>query len=76
MGFHHPDETLRVLGDAGAFARKSEALLRQALARAGVHAPARTDLELKKYLENRGTRKLGFDRSMEFKDPYAGRESI
>lgn len=75
-GFHHPDETLRVLGDAGSYARKAEGLLRQALAKAGVDAPAKTDLELKKYLENRGKKKLGFDRSMEFRDPYAGRDGI
>ncbi|MDT8285641.1 MAG: ammonia-forming cytochrome c nitrite reductase subunit c552, partial [Elusimicrobiales bacterium] len=70
-GFHHPDEVLRVLGDAGSYARKAEGLLRQALAKAGVNAPAKTDLELRKYLENRGEKNLGFDRSMEFEDPYA-----
>jgi nitrite reductase (cytochrome c-552) len=70
MGFHNPPETLRVLGDAAYFAGKSEALLRQALAQAGVPAPAKLDLELGKYLNNRGKKKLNFDRTVEFKDPF------
>lgn len=70
MGFHNPPETLRVLGDAAYFAGKSEALLRQALAQAGVPAPAKLDLELDKYLANRGKKKLNFDRTVEIKDPF------
>ncbi len=70
MGFHNPPEALRVLGDSAAFALRSEALLRQALAKAGVAPPARIDLESGKYLKNRGARKLGFDPRLEFKDPF------
>jgi nitrite reductase (cytochrome c-552) len=70
LGFHNPVETLRVLGDSAAFALRSEGLLRQALARAGVSLPAKTDLEAGKYLKDRGARKLGFDPRLEFKDPF------
>jgi nitrite reductase (cytochrome c-552) len=70
MGFHNPPETLRVLGDAAYFAGKSEALVRQLLAEAGSAAPARVDLELPKYLNGRGERKLNFDKTVEFKDPF------
>ncbi|MBI5209980.1 MAG: ammonia-forming cytochrome c nitrite reductase subunit c552 [Elusimicrobia bacterium] len=69
-GFHNPAEALRVLGDAVAFAGKAEALLRQALAGAGVKAPAKVDLELSRCLDGRGERKLGFDLSVEIKDPF------
>ena len=76
MGFHNPTETLRVLGDAAYFAGKSEGLLRQLLAQAGAPAPARLDLELGKYLENRGQKKLGFDKTVEFKDPFRNQEKF
>jgi len=74
MGFHNPPETLRVLGDAAYFAGKSEGLLRQALAQAGEPAPARVDLELGKYLDGRGKKKLNFDKTVEFKDPFKNQE--
>ena len=70
VGFHNPAEALRVLGDAAAFAGRSEALLRQALASAGVTVPLEVDLELSKYLNGRGERKLKADRAQEFKDPF------
>jgi nitrite reductase (cytochrome c-552) len=70
VGFHNPAEALRVLGDSLAFAGKAEALLRQALAKAGVDVPIKIDLELKKYLENRGEKKLKFNPSVEIKDPF------
>lgn len=76
MGFHNPPETLRVLGDAAYFAGKAEGLLRQALAQAGAPAPARLDLELGKYLENRGKKKLNFDRTVEVKDPFKVQENF
>ncbi len=69
VGFHNPTEALRILGDATAFATKAEALLRQALAQAGVNVPIKVDLELNKYLDQRGAKKLRFDPKMEFKDP-------
>ena len=75
-GFHNPAETLRVLGDAVSYAGKSEALLRQALAQAGVSVPAKIDLELQKYLKDRGERKLNFDKTVEFKDSFGNQEKL
>jgi nitrite reductase (cytochrome c-552) len=69
IGFHNPTEAMRVLGDATAFATKAEALLRQALAQAGVNVPIKVELELNKYLDQRGAKKLRFDPKLEFKDP-------
>ncbi len=69
VGFHNPTEAMRVLGDATAFAAKAEGLLRQALAQAGVNVPMVVDLELKKYLDNRGDKKLMGNPNFEFKDP-------
>lgn len=69
VGFHNPTEAMRILGDSVAFAGKSEGLLRQALSKAGVDVPMVVDLELKKYLNERGKKKLMFDSSVEIKDP-------
>ena len=69
IGFHNPTEALRILGDATAFATKAEALLRQALAQEGVSVPIKVELELNKYLDQRGQKKLKFDPKFEFKDP-------
>jgi nitrite reductase (cytochrome c-552) len=69
VGFHNPPEGLRILGDAIAFATKAEALLRQALMKAGVDVPIKVDLEIMKYVTDRGQRKLEFDPSLELKDP-------
>ncbi len=70
VGFHNPAEATRVLGDAVAFAGKSEGLLRQALAKAGVDVPAKIDLELAKYLKDRGKTKQQFKPEQEVKDPF------
>lgn len=72
-GFHNPDEALRILADAASHAAKADALLRQALNKAGVSVPAQVDLELAKYLNNRGTKKLMFKAEHEIKDPFAGK---
>ncbi len=69
VGFHNPTEALRVLGDSTAFAGKAEGLLRQALAKSGVDVPITVDLELKKYLDNRGDKKLMGHPEFEIKDP-------
>lgn len=74
VGFHNPPEGLRILGDSIAFATKSEAFLRQLLAKAGVDVPIKVDLELMKYLDERGEKKLKFDPSLEFKDPMGLQE--
>lgn len=70
VGFHNPPEALRVLGDSVAFAGKSEALLRQMLAQAGVAVPATIDLELRKYVDERGEKKLMGKPEQEIKDPF------
>ncbi|BCS54431.1 cytochrome c-552 [Geobacter sp. SVR] len=72
-GFHNLTEALRVLGDAASHAGKAEAYLRQALAAAGVTVPMKVDLELAKYLNNRGVKKLMFKPEHEIKDPLAGK---
>lgn len=69
VGFHNPTEAMRNLGDALAFATKAEGLLRQALTKAGVNVPIKVDLELKKYLDNRGEKKLKNNPKLELKDP-------
>ncbi|MDA8429698.1 MAG: ammonia-forming cytochrome c nitrite reductase subunit c552 [Geobacteraceae bacterium] len=72
-GFHNPSEALRILGDAARHAGKAEGLLRQALTKAGVTVPVKIDLELSKYVNNRGTKKLMFKPQNEIKDPFAGK---
>jgi nitrite reductase (cytochrome c-552) len=69
VGFHNPPEAMRVLGDAIAFALKSEAFLRQILAKAGIDEPAKVPLEMAKYLDDRGEKKLGAEPKIEIKDP-------
>lgn len=76
VGFHNPSEAGRICGDAVAMAAKSEAFLRQALSRVGVELPADIDLELPKYLNERGTKKLGFRPELEFKDPFNTQELL
>ncbi|MFO7596569.1 MAG: ammonia-forming cytochrome c nitrite reductase subunit c552 [Desulfocurvibacter africanus] len=70
VGFHNPAETLRILGDSVAFAGKSEGLLRQMLAQGGVQVPATIDLELAKYVDVRGEKKLMGKPEQEIKDPF------
>lgn len=70
LGFHNPTEAMRILGDATMHAGKAEALLRQALAKAGVNVPVKIDLELSKYTNNRGIKKLMFNPKQELKDPF------
>ena len=72
-GFHNPEEASRIMVDAAGHAAKADALLRQALAGAGVTVPARVDLEIGKYVNNRGTKKLMFKPQHEIKDPFAGK---
>ncbi len=70
VGFHNPTEAARICGDTVAFAEKCSGLLRQALAAAGVAVPADVNLDLAKYLNNRGVKKLNFQPQEEFKDPF------
>ncbi len=69
-GFHNPTEAARICGDSVAFAEKASALLRQALAQAGVTQPVDVNLDLAKYLQDRGVKKLNFQPQEEFKDPF------
>ena len=69
VGFHNPPEALRILGDSVAFATKAEGYLRQLLTKAGVEVPIKVDLEIMKYVDQRGEKKLKFDPALEFKDP-------
>lgn len=70
IGFHNPTEAMRILGDASMYAGKADGLLRQALTKAGVDVPVKIDLELSKYTNNRGAKKLMFKPEQELKDPY------
>jgi nitrite reductase (cytochrome c-552) len=76
IGFHNPSEAGRILGDAVAFAGKSDALLRQILTKAGVEVPANVNLDLAKYLNNRGKKPLNFQPKQEFKDPFGIQELL
>ena len=68
-GFHNPKETMRVLNDATQYAATADSELRQLLAQAGVTVPEKIDLELAKYTNNRGAKKLMFKPEHEIKAP-------
>jgi nitrite reductase (cytochrome c-552) len=74
VGFHNPPEGLRILGDSIAFGTRAEAYLRQALTKAGVDVPIKIDLEIMKYVDQRGEKKLKFNPALEFKDPMGLQE--
>jgi nitrite reductase (cytochrome c-552) len=76
VGFHNPTEVTRMLGDAIAMAGKSDALLRQALTKAGVAVPADVNLELAKYVNKRGVKPLNFQPKMEFADPFGNQDKL
>ncbi|MBF0526923.1 MAG: ammonia-forming cytochrome c nitrite reductase subunit c552 [Deltaproteobacteria bacterium] len=70
VGFHNPSEAGRICADAVAMAAKAESWIRQALAKAGVEIPADINLEMAKYLNDRGVKKLKFRPEIEIKDPF------
>jgi nitrite reductase (cytochrome c-552) len=76
IGFHNPSEAGRICGDAVAMSAKAESLLRQALTKAGVEVPADINLEINKYVNERGVKKLKFRPEFEFKDPYGIQDMI
>jgi nitrite reductase (cytochrome c-552) len=76
VGFHNPIEAMRILGDSVAFATKAEALLRQALTKAGVDVPIIVNLELNKYLDERGKKKLKYDPKVVINDPFGVEEKL
>ena len=69
IGFHNPKETMRVLNDAAKYAAAADVQLRQVLAKAGQVVPEKIDLELSKYTNNRGSKKLMFKPEHEIKSP-------
>jgi len=70
-GFHNPEETTRVLSDAVKHAVAADTQLRQLLAKAGEKVPEKIDLELSKYTNIRGSKKLMFRPEHEIKSPDA-----
>lgn len=70
VGFHNPTEAMRILGDSTAFAMKAEGLLRQALTKADVDVPETVDLELAKYLNERGKDNISFQEDVMITDPF------
>ncbi|HOT75847.1 MAG TPA: ammonia-forming cytochrome c nitrite reductase subunit c552 [Candidatus Wallbacteria bacterium] len=76
VGFHNPPEAMRIAGDSVAYASKAEALLRQGLTRAGVEVPVNINLELSKYINQRGTKKLNFRPEQEFTDPTSIQDTL
>jgi nitrite reductase (cytochrome c-552) len=75
-GFHNPSEAGRILGDAIAFAGKSESLLRQLLTGAGVRLPEKINLDLLNYLNDRGKKKLKYKKDQQVKDPFGLQENF
>ncbi|MEM4565049.1 MAG: ammonia-forming cytochrome c nitrite reductase subunit c552 [Archaeoglobaceae archaeon] len=75
-GFHNPEEAMRILGDAIAMASEAKAILRSELQKANADVPIMIDLELEKYLNNRGEKMLKFKHEQEFKDPFGTQEII
>jgi len=45
-------------------------MLRQGLTASGIVVPVKIDLELPKYTDNRGAKKLMFNPEQELKDPF------
>jgi len=76
VGFHNAAEAGRVLGDSIAFAGKSEALLRQLLAGAGLNPGLEVALDLGETLNNRGEAKLNFRPEQEFTDPFGVQDKL
>jgi len=69
IGFHNPKETMRVLNDAAKYAAKADGQLRQLLSLAGLSVPEKINLELSRYTNNRGAKKLMFKPEHEIKSP-------
>lgn len=76
MGFHNPSEGGRILRDAMAYSSRCDSILRTIAASAGLDVPAEIDLQLEKYLVDRGEKKLGFVKANHFPDPYPTNTSL
>jgi nitrite reductase (cytochrome c-552) len=70
VGFHNPTEAGRMAADALAYAGRAEGILKGMLSKEGITVPAEVPLDLRKYLDARGAKKLGFAKEQEFKDPF------
>ena len=69
MGFHNPEEALRILNDSLDYAQKAETILRKILADAGIAVKKNVDLHLEHYLNDRGTKRLPHIPEMEITIP-------
>jgi nitrite reductase (cytochrome c-552) len=76
VGFHNPTEAERIAGDALAYSQRAEGLLRQMLAGLGTPQPPEVDLELRRFLANRGVHHADFVPSLEFRDPSGVTERL
>ncbi|MRR11306.1 ammonia-forming cytochrome c nitrite reductase subunit c552, partial [bacterium] len=74
VGFHNPAEGQRILADAAEEADQADALLRELLASKGVAVPAEVPLQLRTYLDNRGTLGKSFIREQYVPDPTGSAE--
>jgi nitrite reductase (cytochrome c-552) len=74
VGFHNPDEGVRIFADAKREAAEAEAGIRQLLKAKSVSVPAQVDLQFAGYLNGRGERKLRFNRAQYLADPTGSAE--
>lgn len=74
VGFHNPDESTRILADARREAAAADAGIRKLLVSKRLKAPVQPDLELARYLADRGERHLGFRRVQYIADPTGSAE--
>lgn len=74
VGFHNPAEGERILTDAVREAEAADALLRELLGSHGVQVPAEVPLQLRAYLDNRGTYEKDFVREHYIPDPSGAAE--
>ncbi len=65
VGFHNPAEARRIARDAAGSASKAQQLLTSVITGAGAPAPNLVNLDLPKYLNNRGDKHLNFIASLE-----------
>jgi nitrite reductase (cytochrome c-552) len=69
VGFHNPQEGVRILTDAARYADDADQVLRELLASKGVSVPAELPLELRTYLDGRGEYAKGFQQTHYVPDP-------
>jgi len=67
-GFHNPPEARRIARDAVRHASDAQLLLINVITGAGAGAPTFVNLDLPKYLKNRGDKNLNLDVALEYKE--------